>query len=45
LGTELSHETIANITDAVGEEVKAWQTRPLEPGQFLVNVANHRRAC
>ena len=30
LGTELSHETIANITDAVGEEVKAWQTRPLE---------------
>ena len=31
LGTELSHETIANITDAVGEEVKAWQARPLEP--------------
>jgi putative transposase len=31
LGTELSHETIANITDAVGEEVKAWQLRPLEP--------------
>ena len=30
LGTELSHETIANITDAVGEEVKAWQSRPLE---------------
>lgn len=30
LGTELSHETIANITDAVLEEVKAWQTRPLE---------------
>jgi putative transposase len=31
LGTELSHETISNITDAVLEEVKAWQTRPLEP--------------
>jgi putative transposase len=31
LGTELSHETISNITDAVAEEVKAWQTRPLEP--------------
>src|SRR6478609_5332483 len=31
LGTELSHETISNITDAVVEEVKAWQTRPLEP--------------
>jgi putative transposase len=31
LGTELSHETIANVTDAVAEEVKAWQTRPLDP--------------
>jgi putative transposase len=30
LGTDLSQETIANITDAVLEEVKAWQTRPLE---------------
>jgi putative transposase len=30
LGTELSHETIANVTDAVLEEVKAWQQRPLE---------------
>src|SRR5215204_4388388 len=41
LGTELSHETIANITDAVAEEVKAWQARPLEPRRFLANVANH----
>jgi putative transposase len=24
LGTQLSHETIANVTDAVLEEVKAW---------------------
>src|SRR4051794_22044951 len=31
LGTELSHETISNLTDAVAEEVKAWQARPLEP--------------
>jgi len=31
LGTELSHETIANITDAVAEEVKTWQAQPLEP--------------
>lgn len=31
VGTELSHETIANITDAVLEEVKAWQHRPLDP--------------
>ena len=30
VGTELSHETIANITDAVLEEVKAWQCRPLD---------------
>lgn len=30
LGTELSHETISNITDGVLEEVKAWQSRPLE---------------
>lgn len=30
LGTELSHETIANVTDAVLEEVKAWQARPLD---------------
>ena len=30
IGTELSHETISNVTDAVAEEVKAWQSRPLE---------------
>lgn len=30
LGTELSHETISNITDAVCEEVIAWQARPLD---------------
>ena len=30
LGTELSHETISKVTDAVSEEVTAWQTRPLE---------------
>lgn len=29
-GTELSHETISNITDGVAEEVTAWQSRPLE---------------
>jgi putative transposase len=31
LGTELSHETISNITESVAEEVRAWQSRPLEP--------------
>jgi putative transposase len=30
VGTELSHDTISTITDAVLEEVRKWQTRPLE---------------
>lgn len=30
-GTELSGETVSRITDAVLEEVKAWQARPLDP--------------
>lgn len=30
LGTDLSHEAISKVTDAVAEEVTAWQTRPLE---------------
>ena len=30
LGTELSHDTISKITDGVLEEVKGWQSRPLE---------------
>ena len=30
IGTELSHDTISRITDAVLEEVTAWQRRPLE---------------
>jgi putative transposase len=29
-GTELSHDTISTVTDAVLEKVKAWQTRPLD---------------
>jgi putative transposase len=31
LGVELSHDTISKITDGIAEEVKAWQTRPLDP--------------
>ena len=31
LGSELSHETISNITEAVVAEVKTWQSRPLDP--------------
>lgn len=30
LGTELSHETISNITDAVSQEILTWQARPLD---------------
>jgi putative transposase len=30
MGVEVSRETISKITDAVLEEVKAWQTRPLD---------------
>jgi len=30
VGTELSPDTISKITDAVLEEVKAWQARPLD---------------
>jgi putative transposase len=30
-GTELSPETVSRITDQVLEEVRAWQSRPLDP--------------
>jgi putative transposase len=30
LGTELSHETISNITDGIAEEILTWQQRPLD---------------
>ena len=38
IGTELSHETISKVTEAVAEEVKAWQARPLEPIYPIVYV-------
>ena len=38
LGVELSHDTISKITDAVLEEVKAWQSRPLDPVYPIVYV-------
>ncbi|MGL5866614.1 MAG: transposase [Dermatophilaceae bacterium] len=41
LGTELSHETISNVTDAVAGEVTAWQSRPLEARRIPLVVANH----
>jgi putative transposase len=30
LGTELSRDTISKITDAMAEEVRVWQSRPLD---------------
>jgi putative transposase len=35
-GTRLSHETVSRITDAVLEEVRAWQHRPLDPVYAVV---------
>jgi transposase-like protein len=39
-GTEVSRDTISRITDAVVEDMVAWQNRPLDAGQFLAVVAN-----
>jgi len=38
LGVDISHETISKITDAVLEEVTAWQSRPLDPVWPLVYI-------
>jgi putative transposase len=38
LGVELSHDTISKITDAVLEEVKAWQSRPLDPVYPIIYI-------
>src|SRR5579859_4467885 len=35
-GTELSPETVSRITDQVLEEVRAWQSRPLDPVYAVV---------
>jgi putative transposase len=35
-GTQLSAETVSRITDAVLEEVRAWQSRPLDPVYAVV---------
>jgi putative transposase len=29
-GAEVSHETVANITDVVADEVRSWQNRPVD---------------
>jgi transposase-like protein len=35
-GTELAHETVSRLTDAVLEEVRARQSRPLDPVYAVV---------
>ena len=39
-GAEVSHETVAKVTDVVVEEVHAWQSRPVDEGRFPLVVAN-----
>jgi putative transposase len=38
LEVQFSHDTISKITDAVLEEVKAWQNRPLDPVYPIVYI-------
>jgi putative transposase len=38
-GTEISLSLISSITDAVSDEVKAWQARPLDPVYSIVYLA------
>ena len=35
-GTEVSPSLISSVTDAVVDEVKAWQARPLDPVNVYV---------
>jgi transposase-like protein len=39
----VSRELISNVTEVVVDEIKAWQSRPLDEGQFLAIVANPGR--
>jgi Transposase, Mutator family len=43
-GVDVSHETVAKVTDVVVEEVRNWQSRPVDEGQFLLVVANPSRS-
>jgi putative transposase len=38
LGVEVSRETISKITDVVCEEVKSWQSRPLDPVYPIIYI-------
>jgi putative transposase len=37
-GAKVSHETIANITDAINEQVKEWRNRPLDEVYPIVYI-------
>ena len=37
---QVSRDLVSRVTDKVAEELAAWQSRPLDAGRFLVNVAN-----
>jgi putative transposase len=43
IDVDVSPDLISKITDGVLEEVREWQSRPLDRGQFLANVANPDR--
>ena len=38
-GATVSRELISNVTEVV-DEIKAWQSRPLDEGRISVIVAN-----
>ena len=42
-GAQVSKQTISTITDRVLEGMAAWQSRPLDAGQFPADVANPDR--
>src|SRR3954447_23133359 len=44
-GAEVSKQTISTITDRVMDGLAEWQSRPLDPAWFPVNVANYGVAC
>lgn len=37
-GTEVSPSLISSVTDAISDEVKAWQSRPLDPIYPIVHL-------
>lgn len=42
-GVKVGRDLISRVTDAVMEDARAWQSRPLEDGRFLGIVANSDR--